>query len=103
MVAGRDRTDQATGGISGTVADGGRRPFPGARGAHVAAGQCAEVNGCENRASPLAFQKKQVHTADRWSSSGIGAGRSARTTSFIYARWSSGIRTKAAARYKGCR
>jgi hypothetical protein len=51
----------------------------------VAASQRADVKVRENTASSLTFQEKLVHTAGRWSSSGIG-GREISQEDILYIR-----------------
>src|ERR1700690_2928704 len=52
------------------------------------------------RAFTPCVPRKSGSYCGRWSSAGIGAGRSARKTSFIYARWSSATRARVGARYR---
>src|SRR6266481_6867081 len=102
MVARRDRSDQAVGSLRGPAADGGGRPFPRTGRAHVATSEHTEVKGPQTYdecgIAPCVPRNAGAYCW-RWSRSGIGAGRSPRKTSFIYAAWSSGTRTTAAVSY----
>src|SRR5260370_9760152 len=86
MVARRDRSDEAVGSLRGSVADGGGRPFPRTGRAHVATSEHTEVKGSQtyDECGITPYVPRNAGSyCWRWSSSGIGAGRSPSNPSFI--------------------